>query len=104
MSAVIDFRKGHWGHAMHGSTWTQEAPRVERVGLLRKKVEHPRVSVMVHVRSVNEGDEVLYTGTSGFDRIATVAEVQPCWNPRDMFTLILENIREYPAQASGEAA
>lgn len=96
MSATHDFRKSGWGHAIHGSTWRVLDPRLERKGFSRKPVKHGRVSVMVHVYDVDEGDQVIYTGSSGFDRIAKVAEVEPCWNPRDMFTLILEDFREYP--------
>ena len=78
---------------MHASTWRALPDREERRGWPHKPIRHPRVSVMVHVHAVTEGDEVIYTGESGFDRIATVVEVRPCWAPRDMFKLILENFR-----------
>lgn len=96
---VIDFRRGGWGHTMHGWTWKVIEPRYVVTDSFWKRTttQHPRVSVMVHTPRVSEGDTVIYTGQSGNDREATVAEVRPCWDPRDMFTLILEDIREHPA-------
>lgn len=106
MGGTIDFRKGGWGHVMHGWTWRVVEPRYEvKDGWLRRTTtQHPRVSVMVHTPRVSEGDTVIYTGQSGFDREATVAEVHPCWDPRDMFTLILEDIREHDTAPEGRAA
>lgn len=89
---IIDFRSPRWGLKIYASTWRRMPPRVERVGWLRKKVEHTRYSLMVHVPCVSVGDEIVYSGHGG-DRTASVVEVKPCRDPRDMFTLTLENVR-----------
>lgn len=89
---IIDFRSPRWGHTIHASTWSQQPPRIERAGWLRKKVEFPRYSVVVHVAGVQVGDVIVYAGHGG-DRCATVVEVRSCRDPRDMFTLTLEDVQ-----------
>lgn len=93
MTRQIDFRTGGWGHALHGSTWHAIKPRSEGHFWWKKKTE--RVSVMCHTQVYPKaGDTVLFTAKSGVERTALIVEVQPCRDPHDMFTLILEPIRE----------
>lgn len=85
----IDFRKGSWGHAMHGGTWGEAPPRITGHLWWRKKVE--RVSVMVHCSPSPEiGDTVIYATKSNVERRAVIADIECCYDPRDMFTLTLE--------------
>lgn len=91
MGKVHDFRTGEngWGHKIHAGTFREVAPRVTGRWWWRK--ETPRTSVMVHTSGdPQEGDTLLYTGHDNAERRMTIVEVKPCWDPRDMFTLILE--------------
>jgi hypothetical protein len=94
---VHDFRQGcnGWGHRLHASTWRALPPRTITTGRLwwRKTAPLPdQVSVMVHCSAWPEvGDRLLMTGESGKDWNLLIAGVEPCWNPRDMFTLTLED-------------
>jgi hypothetical protein len=99
--ARLDFRRGGWGHAMHGFTWRVLPDRCEK-RRFKRAIKHNRASVMLNTPRICEGDEVVYATERG-ERIATVAEVQPCGNPWDMFTVVLENFREYDAAALSTA-
>lgn len=87
---TFDFRLGRngYGHQIHSGTFRAAAPRVEGHLWWRKKTD--RVEVMAHCQSPREGDFVLYTTKSGKVRRCVIVEVQPCGDPRDMYTLILE--------------
>lgn len=80
---TFDFRSGKtgWGHVMHTSTW--------------RVVDDTQVEVMVHCSPLPyEGDRVLMTGKSGQDWNVKIAKVEPCYDPRDMYTLTLEDDSE----------
>lgn len=89
---TFDFRPGKqgWGHAMHGSTFRVAEPRVVKRGLFKKPLKVERVSVMVHCQGPRLGDTVIYEAQSGKIRTCEIVEIDPCFNPRDMFTLTLE--------------
>lgn len=92
-SDIIDFRIGRngWGHSIHASTFREERPRV--TGYLWWRRSYPRFSVMVHTQDPRVGDTIIYTAPDRTDRWATIAEIKPCHDPRDMFTLVLEDVR-----------
>lgn len=94
---VFDFRQGRggWGHAIHSGSWRPIPATEVTTGYLwwRKTVRTPdRVSVMVHAqRCPEQGDRLLMSGQSGRDWNLRIVGVEPCWDPRDMFTLTLED-------------
>lgn len=103
-TGILDHRSGtnRWGHALHAPTWHEEAPRV--TGHLWWKRSFRRTSVMIHSSDDPvPGDTLLYTAAGG-DRAATIVDVQPCFDPRDMFKLVFEDIRpaEPPITAQTE--
>jgi hypothetical protein len=107
-SHVFDYRqgKGGWGHAIHSITWRPIPARSTTTGRLwwKKTVTTPeRVSVMVHAqRWPREGDRLLMSGKSGADWNLKIVDVEPCGNPRDMFTVTLED--DGAARATGPAS
>jgi hypothetical protein len=92
MTRTFDFRPGtkRWGHALHAETWREAPPRVTGHLWWRKSI--PRVSFMVHAwPPPRPNDLVLYRGSlSDEDKTAVIVEVKPCFDPRDMFTLVVE--------------
>jgi hypothetical protein len=87
---TFDFRAGtnRWGYAMHAWTWKEAESRWNRK-VTRELAK--RATVMVHATpSPKPGDRLLMDGQSGKSWDLLIAEVAPCWNPRDMFTLTLE--------------
>lgn len=103
---TFDFRSGKngWGHAIHGSTFGPAPSRFESQGWFKPKREVPRASVMVHCSpDPREGDIVLFSGQSGLERRCVVVGVESCWNPRDMFTITLEEAMIDQAIKEGES-
>lgn len=89
---TFDVRPGQngWGHALHAGTFRPAPPRVERRGLLRKRVEIARVSVLVHCHKPRLGDLVIYEGQSGKTWTTKIVDIEPQTNVDDMFKLTLE--------------
>jgi hypothetical protein len=85
-----DFRTGcqYWGHAIHGMTLRQVKPAglIQRLIDCRRKAV--RMSVMVHCSpSPRIGDRMAWTWNGGRDIVAPIIAVDPCVNPRDMFSI-----------------
>lgn len=90
-----DFRPQscRWGHNLHPSTYAKAEPRKVSRGWFRKPVLVPRMSVLVHCTPAPViGDEMIYQGGSGKDWRVKIVDVDPMWNPHDMFKLTFEEI------------
>jgi hypothetical protein len=74
-------------------TWREAPERVETKGHLwwRREVgRYGRASVMVHCTPAPQiGDRLVFNGKRG-PRNVGIVDVEPCGDPRDMFTLTLE--------------
>lgn len=99
---IIDFTKSRWGHAMHGSTWTdvREPNPFRRLWFRLTCYGRRRSSVMVHCQNISVGDVIEYQANSGVRR-AGIYRIKPCGNPHDMHEIYVEAIE--PARGSGKA-
>jgi len=96
---VLDFQAGRncWGHALHASTFQGEQ-RPGLGGLLDKLRGVRRVSFMVHAPGfVDEGMTAIWTARDGTSRTGTIYRVEPCFNPRDMYTLFVAVASQPPS-------
>ncbi|AFU86667.1 hypothetical protein D869_gp247 [Caulobacter phage CcrRogue] len=93
---TFDFRPGKqgWGHAMHSSTFSVAKPRLVKRGWFRKPLVIERISVMVHCQGPRLGDFVIYLTQSERIRTCVIVDIIPCGDPRDMYTLILEEAEQ----------
>lgn len=96
-AAVLDFRTGKngWGHRLHTGTW-RSLGRPRRAwwdfaARSRDRRDDARQhSFMIHAQGrVAVGMKVLWTAADG-DVIGTIVEVDPCGNPRDMYSVVVE--------------
>lgn len=87
----IDFRKGTWGHRLHGSTFRQEpsrsVPLWPPLPWPRKPEGGYRASFMVHTSDTPSiGRKVIWAAKSG-SVTGEIYDVEYCGNLRDMMTL-----------------
>lgn len=97
MSAqIIDYTSYNgWGHALHGWTMREvEPPPIEGWLARRRRAKRDRQqearyrSVMVHSRVYPAiGDTLKYEAERGVIE-AEIVGIDPCRDPRDMFTLV----------------
>ena len=89
---MLDFRVGNnlWGHAMHAVTMRQVTPRKWKERLSDRFQKAYRVSVMIHfTRCPKIGEEFLWSAKAGHVVHAKVYDVDPCMDPKDMYTVFL---------------